>query len=198
MEAALGQIRACVEQWRAKVGSERIAIVLGTSTSGIDEGIQALAAEEVPAGYHYCQQELGSPALFLADYLGVSGPAYTLSTACSSSARAFISAQRLLAADLVDLVLVMSVNPGFGGQRFLPEVLEKVTTLCRRRAVRGNRFLVEMDGGLGPENVAEVVRGGCQVVVAGSAVFGTPDPAETLRRMRRCAEETDHDGAHGA
>ena len=99
---------------------------------------------------------------------------------------------------LVDLVLVMSVNPGFGGQRFLPEVLEKVTTLCRRRAVRGNRFLVEMDGGLGPEKVAEVVRGGCQVVVAGSAVFGTPDPAETLRRMRRCAEETDHDGAHGA
>ena len=104
--AALGQIRACVEQWRAKVGSERIAIVLGTSTSGIDEGIQALAAETVPAGYHYCQQELGSPALFLADYLGVHGPAYTLSTACSSSARAFISAQRLLAADMADVVLV--------------------------------------------------------------------------------------------
>ena len=104
--AALGQIRACVEQWRAKVGSERIAIVLGTSTSGIDEGIQALAAETVPAGYHYCQQELGSPALFLADYLGVHGLAYTLSTACSSSARAFISAQRLLAADMADVVLV--------------------------------------------------------------------------------------------
>ncbi len=104
--AALTQIRECVEQWRAKVGSERIAIVLGTSTSGIDEGIQTLAAETVPEGYHYCQQELGSPALFLADYLGVSGPAYTLSTACSSSARAFISAQRLLAADMADVVLV--------------------------------------------------------------------------------------------
>lgn len=104
--AALAQIRECVEQWRAKVGSERIAIVLGTSTSGIDEGIQTLAAETVPAGYHYCQQELGSPALFLADYLEVSGPAYTLSTACSSSARAFISAQRLLAADMADVVLV--------------------------------------------------------------------------------------------
>ena len=104
--AALAQIRECVEQWRAKVGSERIAIVLGTSTSGIDEGIQTLAAETVPEGYHYCQQELGSPALFLADYLGVSGPAYTLSTACSSSARAFISAQRLLAADMADVVLV--------------------------------------------------------------------------------------------
>ncbi len=104
--AALAQIRECVEQWRAKVGSERIAIVLGTSTSGIDEGIQALAAECVPTDYHYSQQELGSPALFLADYLGVSGPAYTLSTACSSSARAFISAQRLLAADMADVVLV--------------------------------------------------------------------------------------------
>lgn len=104
--AALTQIRAAVEQWRARVGSERIAIVLGTSTSGIDEGIQTLAAETVPEGYHYCQQELGSPAMFLADYLGVSGPAYTLSTACSSSARAFISAQRLLAADMADVVLV--------------------------------------------------------------------------------------------
>ena len=104
--AALGQIRECVEQWRAKVGSERIAIVLGTSTSGIDEGIQVLAAECVPTDYHYSLQELGSPALFLADYLEVSGPAYTLSTACSSSARAFISAQRLLAADMADVVLV--------------------------------------------------------------------------------------------
>ena len=108
--AAFMQIREVFEQRRQGVAPERIAIVLGTSTSGIEEGAQALAAAgrlgRVPDAYHYAQQELGDPSEFLAEYLGVSGPAYTLSTACSSSARAFISAQRLLAADLADLVLV--------------------------------------------------------------------------------------------
>ena len=99
---------------------------------------------------------------------------------------------------LADLVLLMSVNPGFGGQKFLPEVLEKVTALCRRRAVRGESFLVEMDGGLGPDNVDLVVSAGCQVVVAGSAVFGAPDPAETLRRMRHSGEASTHGGSCGA
>jgi 3-oxoacyl-[acyl-carrier-protein] synthase I len=103
--AALAQIREALEGWRARVGNERIAIVLGTSTSGIDEGTRALGAT-APDHYHYTQQELGSPAMFLAAYLGVTGPAYTLSTACSSSARAFISGQRLLAADLADVVLI--------------------------------------------------------------------------------------------
>lgn len=108
--AAFMQIREVFAQWRQGVAPERIAIVLGTSTSGIEEGIQALAAAtrqgKLPDSYHYAQQELGDPSEFLAEYLGVTGPAYTLSTACSSSARAFISAQRLLAADLADLVLV--------------------------------------------------------------------------------------------
>lgn len=89
---------------------------------------------------------------------------------------------------LVDLVLVMSVNPGFGGQSFLPEVLPKVQTLAQWRAVEGLSFLIEMDGGLGLSNGAEVVRAGCDVLVAGSSVFGAADPLSALRDLRRAAQ----------
>jgi ribulose-phosphate 3-epimerase len=88
-----------------------------------------------------------------------------------------------------DLVLVMSVDPGFGGQSFLPETLEKTRALARRRAVRGESFLIEMDGGIGPANVRVVAEAGCDVVVAGSAVFGAADPAEALRAMRGLLKE---------
>jgi ribulose-phosphate 3-epimerase len=90
-------------------------------------------------------------------------------------------------AHLVDLVLVMSVNPGFGGQRFLPETLEKTRALVRYRAVRGLNYRIEMDGGIGEANVRTVAEAGCDVVVAGSAVFGAPDPAAALARMRAAA-----------
>ncbi len=86
---------------------------------------------------------------------------------------------------MVDMVLVMSVNPGFGGQSFLPEVTSKVVDLCRVRAARGLSFLVEMDGGIGPSNVSDVVRCGVDVVVMGSAVFGTEDPGRTLEDIRK-------------
>lgn len=108
--AALGQIDPSVRQAIAKYGSQRVAVILGTSTSGIAEGEKAVSHHqqtgELPTGYHYQQQELGDPAQFLAKYLGVDGPAYTLSTACSSSARAIISGQRLIAAGLADVALV--------------------------------------------------------------------------------------------
>jgi len=89
----------------------------------------------------------------------------------------------------VDLVLVMSVNPGFGGQAFIPEVLSKTRALCQWREARALDFLIEMDGGLGASNVAEVVRSGCDVVVAGNAVFGDPDPASAARLLRKKARE---------
>lgn len=108
--AALAQIDAPVRQAIAQYGNQRVAVILGTSTSGIAEGEAAVShyqhAGELPAGYHYQQQELGDPAQFLAKYLGTDGPAYTLSTACSSSARAIISGQRLIAAGLADVALV--------------------------------------------------------------------------------------------
>lgn len=89
----------------------------------------------------------------------------------------------------VDLVLVMSVNPGFGGQAFIPEVLSKTRTLCQWREAEKLDFLVEMDGGLGPSNVASVVLGGCDVVVAGNAIFGEADPASAARLLRAKAKE---------
>lgn len=108
--AALAQIRPALDQVLATFGSDRVGLVLGTSTAGIGEAELAVAAarrgEAVPPEFDYHQQELGSPSEFLVRHLGLRGPAWTISTACSSSARAFISGQRLLAAGLVDAVLV--------------------------------------------------------------------------------------------
>ena len=108
--AALAQIRHALGEALATFGPARVGLVLGTSTAGIGEAELAVAAarrgEAVPLVFDYRQQELGSPSEFLARHLGLEGPAYTLSTACSSSARAFISGQRMLAAGLVDAVLV--------------------------------------------------------------------------------------------
>lgn len=102
--AALAQIETEVQSAIARFGADRVAVVLGTSTSGLDEGDRFISGDR--GNYHYFQQELGDPARFLADYLQLSGPAYTLSTACSSSARALISGQRLIDAGLADVALV--------------------------------------------------------------------------------------------
>lgn len=108
--AALAQIRPALDKALAEFGPARVGLVLGTSTAGIGEAELAIAAarrgEAIPPAFDYRQQELGSPSEFLARYLGLEGPAYTISTACSSSARAFISGQRMLAAGLVDAVIV--------------------------------------------------------------------------------------------
>jgi ribulose-phosphate 3-epimerase len=90
---------------------------------------------------------------------------------------------------LVDLVLVMSVNPGFGGQKFIPEVLEKVVSLVRWRTVSDLDFLIEIDGGIGMQNIARVVRSGCDVVVMGSAVLGKEQPSEEIRKIRKILKE---------
>jgi len=77
--------------------------------------------------------------------------------------------------DIVDHVLVMSVNPGFGGQKFIPGTLHKMTKLAEIRAERGYHFRIEVDGGVAMETVAQVVRAGAEILVAGSAVFGKGD-----------------------
>lgn len=102
--AALAQIDTEVQSAIARFGADRVAVVLGTSTSGLDEGDRFISGDS--GKYHYFQQELGDPSRFLADYLQLSGPAYTLSTACSSSARALISGQRLIDAGLADVAIV--------------------------------------------------------------------------------------------
>jgi ribulose-phosphate 3-epimerase len=89
---------------------------------------------------------------------------------------------------LVDYVLVMSVNPGFGGQQFIPHSLEKVRQLDRRRKELGLNFAIEIDGGVNLENLAEIVRAGVDWVVSGASIFKSPDPAATVARMREIAQ----------
>ncbi|QSX35375.1 beta-ketoacyl-[acyl-carrier-protein] synthase family protein [Shewanella avicenniae] len=114
MLKALAAIASAVETAKQRYGTARIGVVIGTSTSGIAKGEQALKYHrqhgQFPDDYHYVQQELGSSALFLRDYLQLTGPAYTVSTACSSSAKVFASGQRLLNSGLCDMVIVGGVD----------------------------------------------------------------------------------------
>ena len=84
----------------------------------------------------------------------------------------------------LDLLLVMSVEPGFGGQSFMPEVLDKVRALCAALAERGLDVPIEIDGGIGPDNAADCRAAGASWLVAGSSVFGAGDAAEAIRRIR--------------
>jgi 3-oxoacyl-[acyl-carrier-protein] synthase-1 len=99
------ELRAAVTRF----GAERVGIVIGTSTTGIEEATRSIATRgrtgAWPADYRYADQELGAPAAFLAEWLGVAGPAYGISTACTSGARALLSAQRLLRSGLCDAVI---------------------------------------------------------------------------------------------
>ncbi len=89
---------------------------------------------------------------------------------------------------VADYVLLMSVNPGFGGQSFIPYVLDKVRKLDRMRREKRLRLPIEIDGGVHLDNLAEVVRAGCDWVVTGSAIFHSGDPEATMREMRKIAE----------
>lgn len=91
--------------------------------------------------------------------------------------------------DLADYVLIMSVNPGFGGQAFLPHTLGKVRALDEQRRLRGRRFSIEIDGGMGPDNVAGAVRAGCDWIVAGSSIFHSEDPESAVKRMQQAARD---------
>ena len=84
----------------------------------------------------------------------------------------------------LDLVLLMSVNPGFGGQQFIPTVLPKIAEARRRIQESGREVWLEVDGGVKPDNIAQIARSGADTFVAGSAVFDSPDYAATIRDLR--------------
>lgn len=89
----------------------------------------------------------------------------------------------------VDLVLVMSVEPGFGGQSFMPEVLDKVRTLREEIDRRGLDVLIQIDGGIDARTIGESAAAGCDVFVAGSAVYGAPDPDAKIETLRAGARD---------
>jgi ribulose-phosphate 3-epimerase len=91
--------------------------------------------------------------------------------------------------DLADYVLVMSVNPGFPAQRFIPNALRKVRELDRKRKELGLQFAIEIDGGITLDNIGDVVRAGCDWIVAGSSIYDSADPATTVARMQQLTRE---------
>jgi ribulose-phosphate 3-epimerase len=84
-----------------------------------------------------------------------------------------------------DFVLLMSVNPGFGGQKFIPTSLDKLRRLRRMIDERRLTTRIEIDGGIDRSNISEVVAAGAEIIVAGSAIFNTPDPAQAVRDLRQ-------------
>jgi ribulose-phosphate 3-epimerase len=91
--------------------------------------------------------------------------------------------------DKVDTVLIMSVNPGFGGQKFIPGAVEKIRQLNQWRARYNGAFRIEVDGGVDAENTAELAQAGANTFVAGTSIFHTPDPAAAVRQIRKLATE---------
>src|SRR3989440_4100175 len=91
--------------------------------------------------------------------------------------------------EVADFVLVMSVNPGFGGQPFIPRTLEKVRRIKRKREELGISLPIEIDGGITAGNVGDAARAGCDWIVTGTSVFHTPDPAAALANMFAIARE---------
>jgi 3-oxoacyl-[acyl-carrier-protein] synthase-1 len=108
------KLRTAIDQAVARWGAHRVALVVGTSTAGVEEGERAAAqwhgAQDFPLGFDYAVQEMGNVAGFLAQHLGIAGPAHTVSTACSSGAKALASAARWLQAGLVDAVVAGGVD----------------------------------------------------------------------------------------
>lgn len=91
----------------------------------------------------------------------------------------------------IDLVLIMSVNPGFGGQKFIPRALDKIRTLKQMIQEQGTQTLIEIDGGVTLENAGEIVAAGADVLVAGNTVFSASDPAEMIAKLKKVGGRKD-------
>jgi ribulose-phosphate 3-epimerase len=91
--------------------------------------------------------------------------------------------------DIVDYVLVMSVNPGFGGQKFIPGALEKVRKLATMRTAKGLNYRIEIDGGVSLSNAADIARAGAEILVAGNAVFGKGNVKDNVKNLLKAANE---------
>lgn len=89
---------------------------------------------------------------------------------------------------IVDYVLIMTVNPGFGGQKFIPSMLKKISQLRETIVLKGYRARIEVDGGIGPDNLGDVLSAGAEIIVAGSAIFSAQkDASEAVLEMKKIA-----------
>lgn len=88
----------------------------------------------------------------------------------------------------IDLVLIMSVNPGFGGQKFIPQALDKIRKVKKMIQDSGSPALIEVDGGVTLENAADLVAAGVDVMVAGNTVFSSPDPMDTIKKLKQAGK----------
>lgn len=84
----------------------------------------------------------------------------------------------------IDLVLIMSVNPGFGGQKFIPQALDKIRAVKKMITDAGANTMIEIDGGVTLDNAAEIIDAGCDVLVAGNTVFSSENPTETIKKLK--------------
>ncbi len=210
--AALAQIRPEVDAAIARFGARRVGVVIGTSTSGIAETESALrhylSEGALPADFQYARQEMGSPAQMLATELGIDGPAYAHSSACSSAAKAMASAARLIGMGLCDAVLTGGVDSlcGFTVAGF--SALESVS------AARCNPFSANRDGINIGEGAALFLMSAqpAAVTLAGWGEssdghhISAPDPAgvgaalamtQALRRAGIAPSEIDYINLHG-
>jgi 3-oxoacyl-[acyl-carrier-protein] synthase-1 len=197
--AALSQIKATVDKMMAKFGNDRIGIVLGTSTSGVRNTELALdyltKHGKLPEQFHYKQQQIGAGADFLSAYLGLTGPAYTISTACSSSGKAFASARRLIELDLCDAVIVggadslcsLTIN-GFSALKSLS------TGYCKPFGLHRNGINIGEAASL---FVLSIDPGPVQLLGIGSSSdayhFSAPDPSgkSVIKAMQQALSDAD-------
>ncbi|MEZ9566715.1 beta-ketoacyl-[acyl-carrier-protein] synthase family protein [Vibrio artabrorum] len=176
--SALNQIKDSIEQAKTQFGADRIAVVIGTSTSGISDGEAAfknkLTHNTFPEDYHYFKQELGNTSEFISQHCSLTGPSYVISTACSSSGRAFLTAQRLLDSGMVEAVLVGGVDTlckltlnGFHGLEALSTTDCKPFSATRDGINIGEAaaFMLlsktKLMGGSSPQNTANIALLGC-------------------------------------
>jgi 3-oxoacyl-[acyl-carrier-protein] synthase-1 len=210
--AALAQIRVAVDEALQRYGKERVGIVIGTSTSGVAETERAMRAHQasgqLPDDFHYAQQEMGSPADLLAQELGIIGPAYVHSSACSSSAKALASAARLINMGLCDAVLCGGVDTlcAFTVAGF--SALESVSAV-RCNPLSANRNGINIGEGaalflMTREPAAVALRGWGES--SDGHHMSAPDPAgsgarlsmtQALRRANIAPEQIDYINLHG-
>ena len=93
--------------------------------------------------------------------------------------------------DEVDFILVMSVNPGFGGQKFIPNALEKIKKLAAIRSAMNHRYEIEVDGGVSQETISDIVKAGAEILVAGNAIFGKGSAKANTEKLLALARQAE-------